>query len=107
MVDPVNQRHIAERPNDLRATLCNTCRAKEILHFEAKKTFQPTIATLIEEGKKRNAYLDPFWERNKEYLEREIPGWREKSLTGKNDAVSAKLAKNPRFLAGNVDMESV
>lgn len=39
MISPI-QVHVPERPNDLVGTLANTCVAKSLLGFEAKKDFR-------------------------------------------------------------------
>ena len=42
-----NQSHVAERPHDLVGTLSDTCKAKELLHWEAKVDILDAMPKLL------------------------------------------------------------
>jgi len=98
LVDPVNQKHVAERPKDLRETLCDTCRAKELLRFEARKEFVPSLKDLIARGKKKETFVDAFWIKKEEKLIKEFPRWRSLTMEEKNLQIRNRLEQDPRFL---------
>ena len=56
-----NQEHLPPRPYDLEGTLADTCRAKQLLNFEAKEDFASTMRDLIDS---QDSHLDQlFWPR--------------------------------------------
>ena len=42
-----NQSHVSERPHDLVGTLADTCKAKELLHWEAKVNILDAMPKLL------------------------------------------------------------
>merc|ERR1711972_147804 len=46
-----NQEHVAARKNDLLGTMADTCRARQLLHFEAEHDFVTTMRTMIAEAR--------------------------------------------------------
>jgi len=100
MVSP-NQEHVAARSNDLSGTLANTCRAKELLHFNASYEFRDTMLAMKADtlaGKKE--YLDPMWldEHVLEAFKSKLPGWANLASSGRSLEIKAALDKNPFFL---------
>lgn len=98
MVDPINQIHVKPRLNDLRTTLANTCRAKNELQFEVRKPFKEYLLELIEEGKKKNEFIDSFWTTRNTLLEQDFLNWSSLSLEEKNNRIREKLEYNQNYL---------
>lgn len=101
LVSP-NQEHVAARKSDLIGTLANTCRAKELLHFNASHEFRDTMLAMKADmlaGKKE--YLDPMWLDSDvvEAFGSKLPGWA--SLASSSDrsfAIKSALDKDALFL---------
>jgi len=99
-----NQVHVAPRRNDLLGTLADTCRAKRLLHFQARHDFLATMRRMIADAKAGRAeYLAEMWEdpRVAEVLEAQLPGWGGlASARARSDRVRQALAADSNFLQG-------
>lgn len=94
LVSP-KQEHVAARPHDLQGTLASTCKAKELLGFEAKENFRVAMTQLLENAKAgQSYYLDEMWTSPAVLakLDKELPGFIEANVEQRaaklRDAVS-------------------
>eukprot|EP00811_Abedinium_folium_P034253 NODE_7150_length_1603_cov_7.392954.p1 GENE.NODE_7150_length_1603_cov_7.392954~~NODE_7150_length_1603_cov_7.392954.p1 ORF type:complete len:494 (+),score=56.30 NODE_7150_length_1603_cov_7.392954:153-1484(+) len=92
------QRHVDARPNDLRGTLSNTCRAKHLLHFRTRMDLPETIRGLIEHA--GDDFAAPFWSSPAAValLDDRFPGWDGFDLEAKNKFVRLALNSEPDLL---------
>merc|ERR1712094_44817 len=78
LVSP-KQVHAPPRKNDLNGTLCNTCRAKQLLRFKTKRDFVTEMQFLINRAKEgKGNFPAQFWEDDtvQNVMEARLPGWR-------------------------------
>jgi len=95
------QEHRPARRNDLEGTLANTCRAKELLHFDASYDFTDVMQAMKADmlaGKRE--YLDPMWldDRVVEAFDSRLPGWASLGSSNRSFGIKAALDKDPLFL---------
>lgn len=96
-----DQEHVAERRNDLKGTLADTCRAKELLHFNASYDFRETMLAMKADmlaGKKE--YLDAMWldDNVVETFESRLPGWARLGSSDRSLQIKDALDQDPLFL---------
>jgi len=98
-----NQTHVPPRPHDLRATLADTCRAKKLLHFEAKKNIIDTTKEMIETMKagKSDTPVPEFWTwpETTRFFSGTLEGWHNWDFEEKNARIRAECERNPVFLS--------
>lgn len=97
-----NQQHVAPRRNDLLGTMADTCKAKQLLHFQAEYDFVATMRHMIAEAKAHGniEYLAPMWAEAKvvEALERHFEGWSTLQALERSRKIKAALDSDPDFL---------
>jgi len=102
-----NQVHVPPRANDLLGTLADTCRAKQLLRFEARYDFIETMKSMIADAKAGKAdYLADMWEdpHVKEAVVRRLPGWdRIDSSRERSAEIKKALEKDKTFLDSLLD----
>lgn len=94
------QEHVAPRKNDLLGTRANTCRARQLLNFEAEYDFVATMKTMVADASAGKDDLAPMWKDPQVVgsLDARLPGWRGLSVPQRADKIKAALERNPLFL---------
>jgi len=99
-----NQIHTEARQNDLLGTLADTCRAKRLLGFEARRDFLESMRHMIEEARAGGAeHLAQMWAARHvvEAVERRLPGWTGVASSTERSARLRDALKGDRhFLTG-------
>jgi len=97
-----NQEHGAARRNDLSGTLANTCRAKELLHFNASYDFRETMMAMKQDmlaGKREDLAQMWFDKHVLEVFGSNLPeGWATLASSARSLGIKAALDKDPLFL---------
>eukprot|EP00933_Yihiella_yeosuensis_P080140 TRINITY_DN9354_c2_g1_i1.p1 TRINITY_DN9354_c2_g1~~TRINITY_DN9354_c2_g1_i1.p1 ORF type:complete len:410 (-),score=71.18 TRINITY_DN9354_c2_g1_i1:69-1232(-) len=96
-----DQVHVAPRKNDLLGTLADTCRAKQLLKFQARFDFVETMKAMIEDAKAGKAdYLSPMWVEPavEDALQKRFPGWKGLRPVEKNDQLREALEAEKNML---------
>ncbi|EEQ99947.1 nad dependent epimerase/dehydratase, putative [Perkinsus marinus ATCC 50983] len=89
-----NQRHVPARKNDLRGTLADTCKAKELLGWSTRKNFRDEMRRIIEDTLAgRGLYLSHWFQQAEtlEWLEDRIPGFARAGHDERNSMVATEL----------------
>jgi len=97
-----NQEHVVARRNDLSGTLANTCRAKELLHFNASYDFRETMMAMKEDmlaGKREDLAEMWFDDHVLKVFGTNLPeGWAMLASSARSLGIKAALDKDPFFL---------
>jgi len=97
-----NQEHVHARPNDLLGTLADTCRAKQLLHFEARHNFVEIMRRMITETQAgKSEYLAPVWEDSRVVtaIDRRLVGWSDLATSHERSSrLRNALVADPAFL---------
>jgi len=98
-----NQTHVPPRAHDLRATLADTCRAKQLLSFAVRKDLAETITQIVKSVQKGENDLNvpPFWSwpETQKYFTGTVDGWKDGSFLERNAKLRHLLGRNPKFLS--------
>jgi nucleoside-diphosphate-sugar epimerase len=98
-----NQSHVPARAHDLRATLADTCRAKRLLSFQARREITEDIKELVQMVKRGEdtMKIPPFWSwpETQKFFNGTIDGWAKGSFEEKNAKLRSESGRNPVFLS--------
>jgi len=98
-----NQTHVPARSHDLRATLADTCRAKRLLSFSARKEMDVEIRKIAEQVKngEDTMKIPVFWTwpETEKFLTGTIEQWQTLNFEEKNDRIRRECEMNPKFLS--------
>jgi len=95
------QEHVDARRNDLLGTMADTCRAKQLLRFQARHDFVETIRAMMEDMRTGDAeYLAPMWQDPDVVaaLEERLPGWGSLAPRERSGMIREALASDAAFL---------
>jgi len=98
-----NQQHVAARKNDLLGTMADTCRAKQLLNFEARYDFVETMKKMIADAKSGSAdYLAKMWHdpHTVSVVEQKLPGWSGLPPLERSGRIKEALISDPTFVDG-------
>jgi nucleoside-diphosphate-sugar epimerase len=93
-----NQQHVAARKNDLLGTMADTCRAKELLHFQTRHEFIASMRQLIADAKTGEEYLPAMWASLADDLEAQFHGWKKRSIQEQSQIIKDALQNSQTFL---------